>query len=146
MNLVKWTPYDELTGLRHRFNRLLDTRLPSLWDVESSAAGNWRPVVDIYEQDDAYVIKAELPGVDKKDISVDLKGRTLVIKGERASENEVKQGHYYRRERTFGKFQRAFSLPDVLEADKIKAEFKDGVLRITVPKSEEVKPKQVTVH
>jgi HSP20 family protein len=146
MNLVKWNPYDEMTGLRHRFNRLLDPRLPSLWDLEATAADSWRPVVDIYEQDDAYVIKAELPGVEKKDISVELKGRTLVVKGERTSENEVKEGHYYRRERTFGKFQRAFSLPEALETDKIKAEFKDGVLRLTVPKREEVKPKQVTVH
>ncbi|MFY9940715.1 MAG: Hsp20/alpha crystallin family protein [Desulfobacterales bacterium] len=84
--------------------------------------------------------------MDKKDISVDLKGRTLVITGERTAESEVKEGHYYRRERAFGKFQRAFSLHEALETDKIKAEFKDGVLRLTVPKRAEVKPKQVTVH
>ncbi len=146
MNLVKWNPYDEMTGLRHRFSRLFDPRLPSLWDREAEVAASWRPMVDIYEEDEAYVIKAELPGVDKKDIDVDLKGRTLVIKGERAAENEVKEENFCCRERTFGKFQRAFSLPEVLDADKIKADFKDGVLKITVPKREEVKPKQVTVN
>jgi HSP20 family protein len=146
MHLVRWNPYAEMTGLRHRFNRLFDPSLPSLWDREADVAAGWRPAVDVYEENEAYVIKAELPGVDKKDISVDLKGRTLVITGERAAESEVKQGHYHRRERTFGKFQRAFRLPEALDADKITADFKDGVLRITVPKREEVKPKQVTVH
>lgn len=147
MNLVRCNPYDEMTGLRHRFNRLFDfPRLPSLWEREAELTASWRPVVDVYEEKDAYVIKAELPGVDKKDISVDLKGRILVIKGERATDSEVKEENYYRRERTFGKFQRAFSLPESLDADQISADFKDGVLKITVPKAEEAKPKQVTVH
>jgi HSP20 family protein len=108
--------------------------------------GMWNPAVDLYEQDDHFVIKAELPGVDKKDISIDLKDRVLTLSGERSHENEAKEENYYRRERSFGKFQRAFTLPAEVDSDKIKAEFKDGLLRIEVPKPEEQKPKQVTIH
>ena len=124
--------------------RDLPAALPSKRDLEQKTGVFY--VVDVYEGKDAYVIKAELPGVDKKDISIDLKGRILVVKGERATDSEVKEDNYYRRERTFGKFQRAFSLPESLDADKITADFKDGVLKIEVPKPEAEKPKQITVH
>ena len=92
------------------------------------------------------MIKAELPGVDKKDIKIDLKDRLLTLSGERSYDNEVKEENYYRRERSYGKFQRAFTLPADVDSEKIKAEFKDGVLEIEVPKPEEKKAKQVTVH
>ena len=92
------------------------------------------------------MIKAELPGVDKKDITIDLKDRRLTLSGERNYDNEVKEENYYRRERSYGKFQRSFSLPADVDSDRITAEFKNGVLRVEVPKPEEQKAKQVTIH
>jgi HSP20 family protein len=106
----------------------------------------WHPAVDIFENDTNIVIKAELPGIEKKDIVVDVKDRVLTLKGERSSENEVKEDNFYRRERTFGKFERAFTLPEHVKANDIKADYKDGVLRIDIPKPEAQQPKQITVH
>jgi HSP20 family protein len=114
--------------------------------ADESDLSNWNPAVDLYEKDDHYMIKAELPGVDKNDIKIDLKDRLLTLSGERSYDNEVKEENYYRRERSYGRFQRAFTLPADVDSDKIKAEFKDGVLEIAVPKPEEKKAKQVTVH
>jgi HSP20 family protein len=90
----------------------------------------------MYDEDDRVVIKAELPGVDKKDIAVDVKDRVLTLSGERTYDNEVKAENYYRRERAYGKFQRAFNLPADVDSDKINADFKDGLLIIEVPKPE----------
>ncbi|MBW2338575.1 MAG: Hsp20/alpha crystallin family protein, partial [Deltaproteobacteria bacterium] len=104
------------------------------------------PVVDLYEKDDHFMIKAELPGVNKDAIKIDLQDRLLTLSGERTYDNEVKEENYYRRERSYGKFQRAFTLPADVDSDKIKAEFKDGLLQIEVPKPEEKKAKQVTIH
>jgi HSP20 family protein len=84
--------------------------------------------------------------MEKKDISIDLKDRVLTLKGERSVDNEVKEDRYYRRERSFGRFERAFTIPSGLNPDKIKANYKDGVLKIEVPKPEEEKPKQITIH
>jgi HSP20 family protein len=107
---------------------------------------NWNPVVDIYDNDDSVVIKADLPGLSKDDITIDLENQTLTVKGERSLENEVKEENYYRRERAFGKFHRAFTVPAEVNPDQIKANFKDGVLKIEIPKPEEQQPKQITVH
>jgi HSP20 family protein len=107
---------------------------------------NWKPAVDIYEDDNAIVIKAELPGMDKEDIVVELKDRVLTLKGERAYENEVNEDNYYRKERAYGKFHRAFVLPEGYDPEKVDADFKDGVLKITVPKPEEKKSKKISVH
>ena len=91
-------------------------------------------------------MKAELPGVDKKDISIDLNGDTLTLKGERSSENEIKEDKYYHKERVYGNFERHFKLPENVDPEKITAEFKDGVLNIQIAKPELIKPKQITVH
>jgi HSP20 family protein len=106
----------------------------------------WNPVVDIYENEENIVIKAELPGIDKNDIVIDVKGRVLTLKGERSTDNEVKEDNYYRQERSYGKFERAFALSVEVDPDKIKADYKDGVLKIDIPKAEENKPRQVTIH
>jgi HSP20 family protein len=118
---------------------------PSLWN-EDVAMTSWHPVVDIYDEDNKIVIKAELPGMDKKDISIDLKDRVLTLKGERSSENEVKEDKFYRRERSFGKFERSFTMPLGLDPEKIKADYNHGVLKIEVNKPEKEKPKQITIH
>ncbi|MGD2127513.1 MAG: Hsp20/alpha crystallin family protein [Desulfobacteraceae bacterium] len=147
MNLVKWNPWRELETFEDRINRLFGNSLfPTVSLTEEPGLGNWRPVVDIYEEEHSVVIKADLPGVDKKDIAVDLKDGVLTLKGERSYENEVKEDKYYRKERTYGKFQRSFTLSGDVDPDKIKAEFKDGVLKIEIPKPEEQKPKKISVH
>ena len=147
MNLVRWNPWREVSTLHNRFNRFVDDPFFRIGRLDENAnPGLWNPAVDLYEKDDHYVIKAELPGVDKDDIKVDLKDRVLTLSGERAYDNEVKEENYYRRERSYGKFQRVFTLPADVDSDKISAEFKEGVLRVEVPKPEEKKPKQVTIH
>ena len=147
MNLVKWSPWREMPTLQNRFNRLFDDSFFRVGQMDDDAGmGLWNPAVDLYEKDDHFMIKAELPGVDKKDIKIDLQDRLLTLSGERTFDNEVEEENYYRRERSYGKFQRAFTLPADVDSDKIKAEFKDGVLQIEVPKPEEKKAKQVTVH
>ena len=147
MNLVKWSPWREMPALHNRFNRLFDDPFFSIGRMaDESGLGNWNPAVDLYEKDDHYMIKAELPGVDKKDIKIDLKDRLLTLSGERSYDNEVNEENYYHRERSYGRFQRVFTLPADVDSEKIKAKYKDGVLEIEVPKPEEKKAKQVTVH
>ncbi len=147
MDLVRWNPWKEMVSLRDRMNRLFDDvffrsdRREDLW-----ADGAWVPAVDMFESDDKVVIKAELPGLEKKDISLDLQNGVLTLKGERKSENEVKEENYYRREMSYGKFVRSFSLPVDVDADKIKAEFKNGLLTVEVPKPEGHKPKLIKVN
>ena len=96
---------------------------------------NWNPRVDIYEDEDAIVLKAELPGVEKDNIVVDVEGRVLTLKGERSSDNDVKEESYYRRERTFGSFERRFNLPDNVDPEKITADYKDGILKVGDPQT-----------
>jgi HSP20 family protein len=147
MNLVKWNPMREMETLQNRINRLFDGNFfPTFSLDDDMSLGNWRPVVDIYENEDTVVVKAELPGVDKKDIKVDLKDGVLTLSGERSHEKEVKEENYYRKERAFGKFHRSFNVPADIDPDKIKAEFKDGVLNVEIPKPEEKKPKKIAVH
>ena len=147
MNLVRLNPWREMPTLHNRLNRFFDDPFLRIGRMDEEAnPGMWNPAVDLYEKDDHFVIKAELPGVDKNDIKVDLKDRVLTLSGERTYDNEVGEENYYRKERFFGKFQRAFTLPTDVDSDKITAEFKDGVLRVEVPKPEEKKAKQVTIH
>ena len=147
MELVRWNPIRDMFGLRNHTNRVFgDFYFPTNREEGDLPMWNWNPVVDVYDNDDNIVLKAEIPGIDKKDIEIDVKGRVLTLKGERSSDNEVKEDNYYRRERCFGKFERAFTLPVNVELDNIKANYKDGVLEIEIPKPEEKKPKQITVH
>ncbi len=147
MELIRWNPMYDMFNRRHRMNKMLgDFFYPSVQDQEDSEAWNFNPAADIYENDDHIVIKAELPGIDKKDIVVDVKNRVLTLKGERSSEDETKEDNYYRRERRYGRFERAFTLPTEVDLDKIKADYKDGVLKIEIPKPQAKKPKKITVH
>jgi HSP20 family protein len=138
---------NEMFSFRRPLSRMFDDFfLPRTTTEDGSLAWGWNPVVDIYDNEDNIVIKAELPGVSKKDIEIDIKDRVLTLKGERSAENEVKEDNYYRRERTYGGFERSFTLPANVDPDKIKADYNDGVLKIEVPKPEDQKPKQITVH
>jgi len=146
MNLVRWKPEREMFGLRYPMRRLFDDFFgPAKWEEDGDSLWNWNPAVDIVENDENLVLKAEIPGVNKEDISVDLKDRVLTIRGERSADNEVKEDRFYRRERMFGRFERSFTLPVAVEPDHIRAEYKDGVLKVEVPKPEGHKPKQIAV-
>ena len=147
MELVRWNSPRGLFHLSDRFGSVFDNFLyPSLLPSDGGAHATWNPVVDIYEGEGNYVVTAEIPGVDKKDIEIDVEGRVLTLRGERSSDGEVTEGHYYRRERRHGKFERTFSLPADVDADKIDASFKDGILTIEIPKPEERQPKHIPVH
>ena len=147
MDLIRWNPAREMFTLRNRMNDLFDDFFaPVARKNDDASFWNWNPAVDIYENDDNIVIKAELPGIDKKDLAVDVKDQRLTIKGERKTENEVKEDNYYRRERTYGRFERSFTLPADVDADKVKADYTDGVLKVEIPKPAKQKPKKITVH
>ena len=147
MALVKWDPFRDIITLRERMDRMFEDSLSRFrMPEEATMPTFWSPSVDIYETDENIVLKAELPGVDKKEVSVEVKDSTLILKGERKREKEVKEENYHRVERSFGTFMRSFTLPVSVKQDQVKAKFKDGVLEVTLPKSEEAKPKQVKVE
>ena len=147
MNLVRWNPRREMDMFSGRINRFFDGPFsPAVRFSEESGLRDWKPVVDIYAHDEKIVVKAELPGVDKKDINIDVKDHVLTLSGERSYENEVKDENYHHKERAYGKFSRSFRLPEGSDTDKIAAEYKDGVLTVEIPKPEEAKPKKITVH
>lgn len=148
MAIVRWDPFRDLVGLQERMNRMFDEsfRGSSRSSGEDWALGGaWAPAVDIYEQDGNIVVKAELPGVDPKDVDVRVENNTLTLSGQRKLDNEVKQESYHRVERAYGTFTRSFTLPSALDQEKIKAEYKDGVLKVTLPKHGQAKPKQINI-
>jgi HSP20 family protein len=147
MELIRWNPMKEMMSLRERMDRLFEEPFfPFDRRNSESPTGSWHPAVDMFEKEDKLVIKAELPGLNKDDVSLDLKDGVLTLKGERKLENEVEEGGYYRCEMSYGKFMRSFSLPADVDPDKITAGFQNGVLTIEVPKPEDRKPKQITVN
>jgi HSP20 family protein len=140
MSLIKWDPFRELNTLHERLGGLLGKE----WDAPVSMAA-WNPSADIFENDNEIVVKAELPGLNAKDIEVRLENNVLTLKGERRFEKEAKEENYHRVEREYGTFCRSFSLPVMVNEDKVTAEYKDGLLKIVLPKKEEVKPKPIKV-
>ena len=146
MHLVRWNPVSKMMNVNNRMDRFFSEFFFPAGSHASQDGYSWNPAADVYENEGAYVIKAELPGLNKKHINVDVKENILTIKGERSDDNEVKEDKVYRKERFQGKFQRAFILPSTVESGKIEAEFADGLLKITIPKSGEKKPKQITIH
>lgn len=147
MAIVRWDPFRDVMTLQERMNRLFDQTLSRTRtdDDEGLTASMWSPAVDIFETSDSIVMKAELPGVSRDNIDIQVQDNTLMLKGERKFEREVKEENYLRIERSYGAFQRAFNLPTVVRQDKIKAVFKDGVLEVTMPKADEAKPTQVKI-
>ncbi len=147
MELIRWNPIREMFNFHRQMNHWFDDDFsPMVRDDAKLALWDWHPVVDVYDNDENIVIKAELPGIERKDIHIDVKDGVLTLKGERSYDNEVKEDKYYRRERSFGKFERTFQLPVDVDPGKISADYKDGILSIDIPKPEEQKPKQITVH
>jgi HSP20 family protein len=139
-----WSPFRELNRLRDEIDRLFDFPMGS--SPRSELFGGWNPAVDVYEDKDKFAINAELPGMKKEDIDISMEGNTLCICGERKEEREQRSGAEPRRsERYYGRFQRNLTLPHTVDVNKIEAKYKDGVLSITLPKSEEAKRKQIEI-
>jgi len=131
--------------LQDRMNRLFeDAGRPWRMD-EPAATTSWSPAVDIFETEGEIVVKAELPGMDRKDITLNLEKNVLTLRGERRFEKETKDENYHRIERSYGGFSRSFSIPATVEEEKIRADYKDGVLKIVLPKKEQAKPKQIRI-
>lgn len=146
MSIVRFEPFKDLICMQDKMSRLFeDSFLRSMDGEEVAANGAWSPVVDIYEKKDSIVLKAEVPGLEKDDISVVVEENVLTIKGEKKQENEVADDKFLRVERTYGSFQRSFNLSKTVDQDKLKAAYKNGVLMITLPKVPEAKPKQIEV-
>ena len=143
MALVKYNPLRELRGMQAQMNRILNIS----WDHELAGEnlndGIWQPDVDIYETEDSIVIKADVPDVERKDIEVRIEDNTLILKGERRQEDDVRKESYHRIERYFGSFQRSFNLPTTVKQDNVSAVCERGVLTITLHKKEETMPKQI---
>ncbi len=142
MNLSVWDPFREMENLLDRYKNL-PKRAIAKSDEKIFEVGDWMPVVDINETKNNFVVKVELPGVDKKDVSVNIENGVLTIRGEKKVETEDKKCH--RVECSYGSFIRSFTLPQSVKADEIEAEYKNGILNLTIPKSEEAKPKQIDV-
>jgi HSP20 family protein len=146
MAIVRWDPFRDVATLQDRINRIFNESFGRSRDLDDEVGlYDWRPPVDIYETADGIVLTVELPGVNKDDVSVEVKDNVLTLKGERLLNPEIKDEHYYRKERSFGKFNRSFSLQELIKPDLIKASFKNGILTVEIPRTEEEKPKQVTV-
>lgn len=147
MAIVRWDPFEDLMSLQDRMNRLFEQTLArSRGDVEGVAGASWSPPVDIYETAEDIVLQAELPGLVKDDLDIQVRENTLILKGERRLNKEIKKENSLRIERAYGAFQRIFNLPNAVQADKIRAVFKDGVLRLNIPKVVETKPKQIKIE
>lgn len=141
-------PWKDFGTLQERINGMFDDTMRALYphEGEELERGTWMPAVDIHETEDGYVVKADLPGMKREDIQIDLKDNTLQIKGEKKFEEKVSKDNYIRTERAYGTFVRSFTLPHNVDPEKIKASYRDGVLELTLPKKEEAKPKQIKVE
>jgi HSP20 family protein len=144
-NLVRWDPFRDTVSLRDAMDRLFEESFvrPRSWLAPVEGAATL--ALDVHESDDDVTVKASIPGVKPEDIDISVTGDTLTIKGETHQEKEVKEGSYHLRERRYGAFQRSISLPTLVKADKAEAEFERGVLTLTLPKVEEVKPKSIKI-
>jgi HSP20 family protein len=159
MSLIKRNPSNEMTrwgfgfpissglqSLQRDMNRMFDEffRGDVLGD-ESFFARDWTPAVDVVENNDNYILRAELPGMNKDDVKITLENNLLTIRGEKKNESEKKEGNYHRVERSYGSFERSFTIPGTIKADHIDAQYKEGVLTLTLPKAEEAKLKLIDV-
>ena len=141
MQLIRWNPYRSLISLPDEIERFF-----SDFGLDTRASDTvWSPSVDLAENDNSYEVKAEIPGMKREDIKVSYRDDVLMLTGEKKQEKENKDKNYHRIERAYGRFERSFWLPKEVKADEIKAQYKNGVLSISIPKAEEVKPKEIEV-
>ncbi len=144
-NLIRWEPMRDAVTLRDAMDRLFDEAFTRPWGLTDGWHGSGSPAIDLYQTDDELVVKAAVPGMKAEDVQISVTGDILTIKGETKENSDVKEKAYHIREQRWGAFERNISLPTVVVSDKAKAEFEDGVLTVTLPKAENVKPKTITV-
>ncbi|MFZ0950862.1 MAG: Hsp20/alpha crystallin family protein [Candidatus Sulfotelmatobacter sp.] len=143
--LTRWEPFRELSTLQDRINRAFRESYREGGQDESLATSSFAPAVDVYEDEHNVTLKIEVPGIDEKDIDVSLENNTLTVHGERKIEKEEKEENYRRVESQYGSFTRTFNLPPTVDSEKVSASYDKGVLKVTLPKKAEAKPKQIKV-
>ena len=145
MSIVRYDPFRDLRSLQDEVNRLFSTNLSRSFGEEGMARGAWNPSVDIYENKDQIVLEAELPGMKREDFDLSIENNVITLRGERRFEKQDEGDNYHRVERSYGSFARSFTLPQTVQADEVTAEYRNGVLRVTMPKREEVKARRIEV-
>jgi len=145
MDLIQWKPFREVSRLRSEMDRLWDEYFGAGRRALQPLEESWLPAVDVSETGEKITVTAEIPGMEAKDIDISIVGDTLVIKGEKKSEKEEKEENYHMVERSYGSFSRSMKLPAAVDADKVDATYKNGVLTVVLPKKEEVKPKAIEI-
>jgi HSP20 family protein len=145
MAIIRWDPFREMVTIRDKMNRLFEDVFTGRGEEKEMVASSWAPSVDIYETENELILSAEVPGIEEKDIEIKVEDSTLTIRGERKFEKETKEENYHRIERSYGSFSRSFTLPNYVDQDKIQAEHENGVLKITMPKKMELKPRTVKI-
>lgn len=145
MAIIRWDPFRDMVSLREKMNRMFDDVFSGPGEDKEMSPSSWAPSVDIYETENALVLTAEVPGIEEKDIEIKIEDNTLSLRGERKFQKETKEENYHRIERTYGSFFRAFTLPHSVDADNIRAEHENGVLKVTMPKRREIKPRKVKI-
>jgi HSP20 family protein len=144
--LIPWRQFRELDEMERRFEEIFGrSLLPLVWRRMPAVDMGWAPAMDVFEKEDRFVVKAELPGMKEEDIDVAVVGDMLTIRGERKAESEVKEDDYYCCERSYGSFSRSIAVPSNVDAKKVEASYEDGVLEVTLPKIPEVKPRKIAV-
>jgi HSP20 family protein len=151
MTLVKFNPRRDLLNVEREFDRMFNS-LGSRFGITQKGDNDeeydnavWMPLTDISEDNENFYLRADLPGIKKEDVKISYTDDTISISGERSQEKETKEKKFHRIERSYGKYYRSFNIPTEIKEDKIKAEFKDGQLTITIPKADEVKPKEIDI-
>ncbi len=145
MQRIRRDPFRDLAAIQERVNRLFEGTLDRIID-EGLSSGTWSPAVDIYETEDEIIVKAELPEVNIDEMDIRVEDNALIIKGERRFLRGTKEENYHRIERAYGNFSRSFLLPNTVYQEGIKASYKDGVLKITMPKRHDIRPRQITIE
>jgi len=145
MALIRWSPFRDLVSIQDEMNRLFNDYFSKPLSEGKEGTILWNPTVDISETKDDVVVSAEFPGMKKEDIKISLQDNVLTLMGEKKQDKEEKNKNYHRIERSYGVFQRSFVLPATVQSDKVNANYKDGVLSITLPKAEEAKPKEIEI-
>jgi HSP20 family protein len=144
MNMVRWSPFREMFVLQNQMNRLFDNTLHG-WPPEAEGTVSWTPAADIYETDNDLVLEADLPGIDPKNIDIRVENNVLTVRGERSFQPKVERENFHRIERSYGTFARGFTLATTVDPDKIRANYRNGVLSITLPKAEQAKPRRIQI-
>ena len=145
MTVIRYDPFRDLRTLQEEVNRLFSTNLTRGFGEEGIGRGAWNPSVDIYENKDHIVLEAELPGMNREDFELSVENNVITLRGERQFEKKDDSDNYHRVERSYGSFTRSFTLPQTVSAEGANAEYRNGVLRVTLPKREETKARRIEV-